>query len=190
MTIFGYGRVSLDTQNSENQRLEIINSGYKLDYWFEDVGVSGKTYSRQRKQFSLMLDKIRDGETLVVSKLDRLGRDSIDVLQTIKYLTERNIKVIVLQLGNVDLTSSSGKLLMTMLVSVSEMERSLLVERTKMGLMRVISEGRKLGRKSKTTDEQKDLMRKSLFAGESVSSLSRQYQVSRSTIVSIRNQVV
>jgi hypothetical protein len=94
--------------------------------------------------------------------------------------------VIVLQLGNVDLTSSTGKLIMTVLTSVSEMERSLLVERTKLGLMRVVSEGRKLGRKSKTTDQQKDLIRKSLFDGESVSSLSRKYEVSRSTIISIR----
>lgn len=75
---------------------------------------------------------------------------------------------------------------MTVLTSVSEMERSLLVERTKLGLMRVVSEGRKLGRKSKTTDQQKDLIRKSLFDGESVSSLSRKYEVSRSTIISIR----
>jgi DNA invertase Pin-like site-specific DNA recombinase len=189
MTIFGYGRVSLVSQHSENQKLEIESSGYKIDYWFEDVGVSGKTCSRQRLQFSLLLDKIRDGETLVVSKLDRLGRDSIDVLQTIKYLTERNIKVIVLQLGNVDLTSSTGKLILTVLSSVSEMERSLIVERTKLGLLRVISEGRKLGRTSKTTDQQKDSIRKSLFDGESVSSLSRRYGVSRSTIIGIRKGV-
>jgi DNA invertase Pin-like site-specific DNA recombinase len=75
---------------------------------------------------------------------------------------------------------------MTVLTSVSEMERSLLVERTKLGLMRVKSEGRKLGRKSKTTDQQKELIRGSLIAGESVSSLSRRYGVSRSTIISIR----
>ena len=186
MSIFGYGRVSLVSQHSENQRLEIESSGYKIDYWFEDVGVSGKTCSRQRKQFSLMLDKIRDGETLVVSKLDRLGRDSIDVLQTIKYLTERNIKVIVLQLGNVDLTSSTGKLIMTVLTSVSEMERSLLVERTKLGLLRVISEGRKLGRRSKTTDQQKVIIRNKLSQGVSVSSLSREFGISRSSVISIR----
>ena len=190
MTIFGYGRVSLVSQHSENQRLEIESSGYKIDYWFEDVGVSGKTCSRQRLQFSLLLDKIRDGETLVVSKLDRLGRDSIDVLQTIKYLTERNIKVIVLQLGNVDLTSSTGKLIMTVLTSVSEMERSLIVERTKLGLLRVISEGRKLGRRSKTTDQQKETIRQKLSEGVSVSSLSREFGISRSSVISIRNGLV
>ncbi|WP_225378799.1 recombinase family protein, partial [Escherichia coli] len=68
----------------------------------------------QRKAFSEMLNKIRDGETLVVAKLDRLGRDAIDVLQTVRALADRNIKVLVHQLGNTDLTSAAGKLLLSM----------------------------------------------------------------------------
>ncbi|MCV5533836.1 recombinase family protein, partial [Escherichia coli] len=78
--------------------------------------------------FSEMLSKIRDGETLVVAKLDRLGRDAIDVLQTVRALAERNIKVIVHQLGTTDLTSAAGKLLLSMLAAVAEMERDLLIE--------------------------------------------------------------
>ncbi|MCV6004538.1 recombinase family protein, partial [Escherichia coli] len=87
---------------TENQRLELEQAEWQIDYWFADI-VSGKVPAMQRKAFSEMLSKIRDGETLVVAKLDRLGRDAIDVLQTVRALAERNIKVIVHQLGTTDL---------------------------------------------------------------------------------------
>ena len=162
MALFAYSRVSTSNQNTENQKLEIQRAGFNVDYYFEDVGISGKTSASQRQQFSLLLNKIRDGETLIVSKLDRLGRDAIDVLSTVKLLSERNIKVIVLQLGNTDLTSTTGKLLLTMLSAVAEMERSMIVERTQAGLARARAEGKILGRKSKTTAEQKSEIRQRL----------------------------
>ena len=186
MALFAYSRVSTSNQNTENQKLEIQRAGFNVDYYFEDVGISGKTSANQRPQFSLLLDKIRDGETLIVSKLDRFGRDAIDVLSTVKLLSERNIKVIVLQLGNTDLTSTTGKLLLTMLSAVAEMERSMIVERTQAGLARARAEGKILGRRSKTSVEQKSEIKKRLSAGESVSSLARAYNVSRASIIGIR----
>ena len=63
MSVFAYGRASTNQQTAENQRLEIINAGFQIDYWFADEGVSGKVCAKQRPQFALMLDKIRDGET-------------------------------------------------------------------------------------------------------------------------------
>src|SRR5690606_32576339 len=114
------------------QRMELAQAGYQIpdEFWFSDGGISGKTCATQRPQFSILLSKIRSGETLVVSKLDRLGRDAVDVMQTIRLLGDRNVKVIVIQLGSTDLTSAAGKLLLTMLAAVAEMERDLLVERT------------------------------------------------------------
>jgi DNA invertase Pin-like site-specific DNA recombinase len=188
MSIFGYGRVSTIQQTTENQKLELINAGFNIDYWFEDVGISGKTAAKQRKQFSLLLDKIRDGETLVVSKLDRLGRDAIDVLQTVKHLAERNIEVVVLQLGKTDLTSAAGKLLLTMLVAVAEMERDLLVERTQAGLARARAEGKKLGRRSKTNEQQRIEIIKKIQSGITVSAVAREYLISRANVINIRNQ--
>jgi hypothetical protein len=76
---FAYGRVSTKEQSTENQRFEIQQAGYQVDYWFSDEGVSGKVMAQQRPQFARLLGQIRDGETLVVSKLDRLGRDAHDV---------------------------------------------------------------------------------------------------------------
>ena len=186
MSVFGYGRVSTIQQTAENQKLELINAGFQIDYWFEDVGISGKSSAKQRKQFALLLEKIRDGETLIVSKLDRLGRDAIDVLQTVKLLAERNIQVIVLQLGKTDLTSSAGKLLLTMLVAVAEMERDLLVERTQAGLARARAEGKKLGRRSKTNDVQRTQIIEKLQTGMTVSAVAREYQISRANVINIR----
>lgn len=186
MAVFGYGRVSTVIQNTTNQRLELEQAGFKIDYWFEDVGVSGKSCASQRPAFTRLLEKIRDGETLVVSKIDRLGRDAITVLQTVRQLSARSIQVIVLQLGKVDLASVAGKLLLTMLVAVAEMERDLLIERTQAGLQRARAEGKKLGRPSKTTESQRVEIRSLLAQGVAVSEVARQYQVSRACVIGIR----
>ncbi|CAJ3224511.1 recombinase family protein [Burkholderia pseudomallei] len=187
MAIFGYGRVSTREQTTENQRLEIENAGFKVDYWFTDEGISGKTHASQRPQFVAMLDKIRDGETLVVSRLDRLGRDAEDVLRTVRTLAERKIEVIVLQLGKLDLGSSAGKLMLTMLSAVAEMERSLLVERTQAGLVRAKAEGKTLGRPSKTTPAQREEMMTKYVAGETISALARTYGISRASVLAVVN---
>ncbi|KVX12815.1 resolvase [Burkholderia ubonensis] len=187
MAIFGYGRVSTREQTTENQRLEIENAGFKVDYWFTDEGISGKTHASQRPQFVAMLDKIRDGETLVVSRLDRLGRDAEDVLRTVRTLAERKIEVIVLQLGKLDLGSSAGKLMLTMLSAVAEMERSLLVERTQAGLARAKAEGKALGRPSKTTPVQREEMKVKYATGETVSALARTYGISRASVLAVVN---
>jgi putative DNA-invertase from lambdoid prophage Rac len=86
MAVFAYGRVSPKDQSAEHQQLEIERAGYKVAFWYADEGVSGKLAASQHPQFAKMLDKIRDGETLVVSKLDRFGRDALDVGSTIKAL--------------------------------------------------------------------------------------------------------
>ena len=191
MAVFGYGRVSTFQQTTENQRLELERAGYQIepDYWFADEGVSGKVAASQRPAFKRMLGMVRKGETLVVAKLDRLGRDAIDVLQTVRQLGERGIKVIVLQLGDTDLTSSGGKLLLTMLAAVAEMERDLLVERTQAGLARAKAEGKTLGRPPKTTPEQRTEILQRLELGDSVSALARLYSVSRANIIGIRETV-
>jgi len=186
MATFAYGRVSTTEQSADNQKLEIEAAGHVVDYWFADT-ISGKTSAAQRPQFSALLGQIRTGETLVVAKLDRLGRDAQDVGATVKLLANRKISVIVLQLGKLDLTSPAGKLMLTMLAAVAEMERDLLVERTQAGLIRAKSEGKTLGRPSKTTPEQRiEIIRKyANGAGESVSALARQYNVSRANILGV-----
>ena len=187
MAIFGYGRVSTKEQTTENQRREIQCAGYHVEYWFADEGVSGKISALQRPQFAKMLSQIRDGETLVVTKLDRLGRDAQDVGATIKALAARRIEVIVLQLGKLDLTSAAGKLMLSMLAAVAEMERDLLVERTQSGLARARAEGKTLGRPASTTDSQRAAMVSRFRGGEgeSISALARDFGISRASVMRI-----
>ena len=186
MAIFAYTRVSKSEQNPENQKHEIEQSGFNVDYWFCDHGVSGSTQASQRPQFQQLINQIRDGETIVVTKLDRLGRDAIDVGQTVRMLQERNIKVIVLGLGGTDLTSPAGKMLMTMLSAVAEMERDLLIERTQAGLARAKAEGKVLGRKPKTNPSQREIIRQQLNEGVSVSQVARDFGISRASVIAIR----
>ena len=186
MSTFAYGRVSTKEQTSDNQKREIEAAGHKVDYWYSDT-ISGKTSATQRPQFVALLAQIRDGETLVVSKLDRLGRDAQDVGATVKLLAARKIAVIVLQLGKLDLTSAAGKMMLTMLAAVAEMERDLLIERTQSGLARAKAEGKTLGRPSKTTQAQRVEIVAKYEAGESVSALARLYSVSRANILGVVN---
>jgi putative DNA-invertase from lambdoid prophage Rac len=188
MTIFGYGRVSTADQTTENQRIEIEAAGFKLGFWFEDEGVSGSVPALDRPEFRKLVERIRPEETLVVSKLDRLGRSAVDVVQTVDKLQAIGIKVVVLALGNVDICSPVGRLILTTLAAVAELERSMLIERTHAGLARARAEGKTLGRPSKTSDKDKATIRHRLDEGDSVSELARTYGVSRSSIIAIREQ--
>ena len=126
MAIFGYGRVSTKEQTTENRRREIERAGYSIDYWFADEGVSGAVLAAQRPQFREMLGKIRKGESVVVTKIDRLGRDAVDIQETVKQLRALGVRVFVTQLGATDLTNSAGKMLLAMLAAFAEMERDLM----------------------------------------------------------------
>jgi putative DNA-invertase from lambdoid prophage Rac len=184
MAIFGYGRVSTAEQTTDNQRLEIERAGYLVEYWYADI-VSGKAHATQRKQFGILLGKLRARDTVVVSKLDRFGRDAPDVLSTIKLLTTLGVEVVVLQLGKLDLASTPGKLMLTMLAAVAEMERDLIVERTQAGLSRAKAEGKVLGRPAKTTPQQRKAMVDAYEQKASVSSLARLYGISRATVLKV-----
>jgi DNA invertase Pin-like site-specific DNA recombinase len=184
MAVCGYGRVSTIEQTADNRRLEIERAGYAVEYWFADT-VSGKAHAAQRKQFGAMLTKLRKRDTVVVSKLDRLGRDAPDVLATIKTLAGLGVEVVVLQLGKLDLTSPAGKLMLAMLAAVAEMERDLIVERTQAGLARAKADGKTLGRPAKTTPEQRKAMMQGYAAKQSVSALAKLYGVSRATVLTV-----
>ena len=184
MAIFGYGRVSTKDQTTENQRLEIERAGYAVEYWFADT-ISGSAHAAQRPQFAQLLGKLRHKDTLVVAKLDRLGRDAPDVLATIKHLAGLKVEVIVLQLGKLDLASPAGKLMLAMLAAVAEMERDLLVERTQAGLARAKAQGKTLGRPSKLNDGQRTALVVARGRGDSISALARVYGVSRSTVLNV-----
>jgi len=184
--VFGYGRVSTAEQVTSNQRGEIAAAGYTIaEHRFVEEKISGSVPAFQRPGFKRLVEKLESGDSLVVNKLDRIGRDSIDVQNTVEYFTTHNIRLIVLQLGNLDLTSSSGGLMVKVLAAVADFERDLIIERVQAGLKRAKAEGKTLGRPSKTTVDQRQAIIDGKANGISVSQLARDYKISRATILNI-----
>ncbi len=185
--VFAYARVSTVEQLTENQREQIARAGYNIaPKRFIEEQISGSVLAAQRPGFQRLLERMDEGDTLVVTKLDRIGRDSIDVQQTVERFQSEGIRLVVLQLGNLDLTSSAGALMVKMLAAVADFERDLIIERTQAGQARARAAGTHMGRPSKTTPDQQRAIRKALAAGATVSSMAASYQVSRATIIAIR----
>jgi putative DNA-invertase from lambdoid prophage Rac len=191
MRVFAYGRVSTVEQTSANQLQELQSLGHEIQpqRWFRDT-ISGKVPSSERPEFMKMLDRMEAGDMLLVSKLDRIGRDMVDVISTLRSLAARNIKVKVLALGDVDLTSTAGKAVVGILAVVAEMEHDLLVERTQAGLARAKAEGTQLGRPSKTSEEDRQQIRERLSKGDTVSQVARDFGVSRGTVINVREKAM
>ena len=146
--IFAYCRVSVDDSTNENQIEAIKNAGYTIPKTriIEDV-VSGSVAAMERKEFSnLVTHKLEAGDTLVVLKLDRLGRDCIDLQKTVDMLIAKGIKLICLDLPVQDLSKPEGRMMLQMFGAFAEFERNRIRERTKQGLQRVKAQGKVLGR--------------------------------------------
>jgi putative DNA-invertase from lambdoid prophage Rac len=132
---------------------------------------------------------MEDGDILIVTKMDRLGRNAIDVASTVKRLGDAGIRVHCLQLGGADLTSSAGKMVMGVLNTVAEFERDLIVERTQSGLKRAWAAGKVSGRRAKLNEAQRADVRAKLAAGVSVRALAKQLGTSRMTVMRARDGV-
>ncbi|CAH1745806.1 Putative DNA-invertase from lambdoid prophage Rac [Thauera humireducens] len=188
--VFAYARVSTVDQLTENQWEQIKQAGYSIEERrYIEEKVSGSVPASQRSGFQKLLDRLEAGDTLVVTKLDRIGRDSIDVQQTVRFFVERGIRLVVLQLGNLDLTSPAGELMVKVLAAVADFERDLIIERTQAGQARARAAGKHMGRPSKTTEKDREEIRRRLTEGESVSSVARAFGVSRGTVITIRDVV-
>lgn len=148
---FLYCRVSTTSQFTENQVQEVKAAGFAVQSSrVVEETISGSIPAKEREGFQKLLSKMESGNVLIVTKLDRLGRNAMDVRQTVEHLSATGIRVHCLALGGVDLTSAAGKMTMQVLGAVAEFERDLLIERTQSGLQRAKSEGKKLGRPEAT----------------------------------------
>ncbi|MGT5162779.1 recombinase family protein, partial [Escherichia coli] len=145
--IFAYCRVSTLEQTTENQRREIESAGFNVrPQRIIEEQISGSVAASERPGFNRLLDRLESGDVLIVTKLDRLGRNAMDIRKTVEQLTESGIRVHCLALGGVDLTSSAGKMTMQVISAVAEFERDLLLERTYSGIARARDAGKRFGR--------------------------------------------
>jgi len=145
--IYGYGRVSTNLQTSENQKLDIEKSlGMPVDFWYEDHATSGTVRAEDRSQFSEMMSKLTSGDTVVFSRVDRVGRRASNILTTVEDLISKGIIVYILQIGREPLNSPMGKVMLGMMSIFAELDRDNIVERVNSGLRRAKAEGVRLGR--------------------------------------------
>ena len=188
---FIYARVSTVDQNTDNQILEIEAAGFSVNQRrIVAESISGSVAASERPEFSRLLDRLEPGDVLIVTKLDRLGRNAMDVRSTVERLAADGVRVHCLALGGVDLTSAGGKMTMAVLTAVTEFERDLLIERTRAGIARARAEGKVMGRPPALTKVQQAEAIRRLADGVSVSQLARDYNTTRQSILRVRDKAL
>lgn len=186
--VFAYCRVSTSSQTTDNQIKEINSAGYEvLPSRTIAEAIAGSIAACERPEFKKLMEKLESGDILVVTKLDRLGRNTMDVHRTVEALADLGVKVHCLALGGVDLTSPAGSMTMAVISAIAGFERDLLIERTQAGLARAKSQGKVLGRpRALTTAQEKDALQR-LTNGESVAAVARALETSRATVMRLRD---
>lgn len=180
---FLYCRVSTSDQSTDNQVSEVEAAGFKVEPRRIVVEtVSGSIPAMERKGFAKLLDRMETGDVLLVTKLDRLGRNAMDLRSTVDRLSEEGIRVHCLALGGVDLTSPAGRMTMQVIAAVAEFERDLLIERTQAGLKRAKAQGKVLGRPHSLNSSQQEEILAARAQGVSLGVLAAKYSVSRAAI--------
>jgi DNA invertase Pin-like site-specific DNA recombinase len=182
--LIGYARVSKSdgSQNLDLQRDALLNEGISSDNIYEDES-SGKNTTRPG--LDSCLKALREGDSLVIWKLDRLGRSLQHLVNTVQKLTDKNIglKVLTGKGANIDTTTSTGKLMFGFFASLAEFERDLIIERTKAGLESARARGKRGGRKFILTKAQIRLAEAAMGKKETiVSDLSKELGISRATL--------
>lgn len=185
--IFAYCRVSTVEQTTDNQVQEIEAAGFAVaKQRVITETISGSVAAMERKGFAKLVDRLEASDLLIVTKLDRLGRNAMDVRATVERLDAIGVRVHCLALGGVDLTSAAGKMTMGVISAVAEFERDLLIERTQAGLRRAKQEGKTFGRPSALTEAQRVLVADRLAEGVSIAQIARDLKTSRQTIMRAR----
>ena len=189
--VFAYCRVSTLERTTENQRREIEAAGFAVQpRRMTEEQISGSVAAGERPGFARLLDRMENGDVLIVTKLDRLGRDAMDVRKTVEQLVLSGIRVHCLALGGVDLTSAAGKMTMQVISAVAEFEKDLLIERTHSGLVRARAAGKRFGRPPALNQEQRQAALEMLRTGTRISAVARELGTSRQTIMRLRDDAV
>jgi DNA invertase Pin-like site-specific DNA recombinase len=177
--LIGYVRVSTSRQKTDQQRDALAKMGVQPEHIFEDKMSGARA---DRPDLLRMLAYLRAGDTVVVWRLDRLGRSMIQVLQTIEELDKRGVRVQSVH-DNIDSSTSTGRLMIRMLASLAEYERELINERAAAAREAARARGEHVGRPKALTDEQVRQIRELKASGTtSVPKLAASFKVSQATV--------
>ncbi|EAM3083591.1 recombinase family protein [Salmonella enterica] len=147
MATIGYVRVSTDEQTTANQQQQIAER-YNVDKWFSDEATSGTTAAQSRDGFKALMNYVREGDSVVVVAVDRVGRNTIDLLQTVEALKAKGVSLVSMREG-FDLSTPAGEAMLTIMAALAKMELANLAERRAAGIKRAQSEGKHCGRPKK-----------------------------------------
>ncbi len=172
----GYGRVSTADQNPDSQKDALLKA--EADQIFLDTYTGTKS---SRPQLDKMREQLRPGDTIVITRLDRLGRSAKDLLNLVSDLEELGVNLEVLE-QNINTSSPEGKLFFTLVASFAEFEREIMRARTMDGLAAARARGRVGGRKPALSKAKIELAKKMYSEGEYIKDIADVLGVSRPTI--------
>lgn len=185
MSLYGYARVSSISQNLEEQIDQLINYGVIEENIYAEK-ITGRTINRPI--LGSLLGKVEPGDTIVISKLDRLARNTKEAIEVIDSLINRNIKIEILNIGTLE-NNTMGKLFRTVLIAFSEFERDIIVERTQAGkaYSKKTNPNYKEGRPKRILDE-RYLHALKLLTYNSYTETAKLTGLSKSTLQRIKKQ--
>jgi DNA invertase Pin-like site-specific DNA recombinase len=180
--LIGYARVSTRQQSTDRQQSDLLAAGVRRDDLYVDHGVSGAKASRP--QFDRALDALMDGDTLVITTLDRLGRSTQNMLAFADELRSRGAGLRVLNLGggDVDTATPMGSMLFTIMAALAQMEHEIKRERVTDSISKRREAGKALGgRPRRVTDSQIRSAVRLVEGGEPAAQVARDLGMSRAT---------
>lgn len=177
--LFGYVRVSTADQNPDHQVDALIGAGVAQEDIYVDHASGAKA---SRPELDALLRTLRDGDTLNITRLDRLGRSVVHLVTLGAELRERGVGLRVLEQG-IDTSTAEGRAMFGMLSVLAELQRELIVANTRDGLAAARARGRKGGRRPRLTAEQASLAQQLYDTGErTVQQIADLFHVPRTTI--------
>jgi DNA invertase Pin-like site-specific DNA recombinase len=181
MRLFGYARVSTGQQSLEIQVKALKEAGVKPNRIFTDKASGGHV---ERDGLSLLRVKVEEGDVVLVKKLDRLGRDTADMIALVKEFDGMGVSVRFLDDG-ISTEGATGKMVVTILSAVAQAERQRILERTNEGRMEAQAKGVRFGRK-RTVDREK--LRELREKGLGATDIARRMGIGRSTVYKLLNE--
>ncbi|WP_066300189.1 recombinase family protein [Arthrobacter luteolus] len=181
--LIGYARVSPKAQDADRQVLDLLAAGVRRDDLYIDHGVSGARASRPG--FDQALKALHEGDTLVITTLDRLGRSTVNMLGLAEELRARGVNLRVLNLGggNVDTGTPMGSMVFTVMAALAQMELEIKRERINDSVSKRRAAGKDLGgRRQQFSDSQIRNACRLIEAGEPAVHVARDLGMSRATL--------
>jgi DNA invertase Pin-like site-specific DNA recombinase len=177
MAIVGYARVSTAQQDHTSQIERLKSAGAEKVFHEKRSGLDG-----ERPELARCLEYVREGDTLIVTKLDRLARSTADLYKIVSGLSEKGVGFKVLDDSAVDTTTRTGKLVMGILALIAEFETEIRRERQMEGIAKAKAEGRIGGRPKLVTDGVKANIQRLRKKGSSIRSIAAEVGLSKATI--------